>query len=233
MNEKKITHVIKYRTDADGHHMSITPCPFWRMNHHGITDGAKYVGTMECEGCRWFCSKNVEEETIECAIPAKLSARYEREHRRMENRQAAMAAAIRKPSLQQSKEDGQHSSTQVGSLYVERTNKGRGHYSQRWVAELNITGCRYRLRSHFYEKCWAWIQNIREIYRLVSRRFAYIKSQKSLAILVVEHLAKVGILPTRINGALRSVTSRKRAQEAYNRAMAIYKVSHKKKEKEA
>ena len=116
---------------------------------------------------------------------------------------------------------------------MERTSKGRGYYTQRWVAELNISGCRYRMRSHSYEKCWAWIQNIREIYRLVFRRFAYIKSPKSLALLVVEHLATVGILPTRMNGALRSVTSRDRAQEAYKRAMAVYKVSHKKEEEEA
>lgn len=78
MNEKKITQVINYKTDADGHHLSMTACPYWRMNHHGITDGAKYVGTMECEGCRWYCSKDVEARTIECAIPAKLAARYER-----------------------------------------------------------------------------------------------------------------------------------------------------------
>ena len=58
-----------------------------------------------------------------------------------------------------------HRHTQVGSLYMERTAKGRGYYTQRWVAELNISGCRYRMRSHSYEKCWAWIQNIREIYR--------------------------------------------------------------------
>ena len=69
MNEKKITQVINYKTDADGHHLSMTACPYWRMNNHGITDGAKYVGTMECEGCRWYCSKDVEARTIECASP--------------------------------------------------------------------------------------------------------------------------------------------------------------------
>ena len=41
MNEKKITQVINYKTDADGHHLSMTACPYWRMNHHGITDGEK------------------------------------------------------------------------------------------------------------------------------------------------------------------------------------------------
>lgn len=78
MEKSKITQVINYMTDADGHHLSMTACPYWRMNHHGITDGAKYVGTMECEGCRWYCSKDVEARTIECAIPSKLAARYER-----------------------------------------------------------------------------------------------------------------------------------------------------------
>lgn len=266
---KIILLAVPYMTDADGHHLSMTACPYWRMNHHGITDGAKYVGTMECEGCRWYCSKDVESRTIECAIPAKLAARYEREHARMLRQQKHMREQIRLSLLQQAEEDSHRSvefgstalpatvtrakemkaltrqvcnyrvntwsnnrdgraHTQVGSLYMERTSKGRGYYTQRWVAELNISGCRYRMRSHSYEKCWAWIQNIREIYRLVFRRFAYIKSPKSLALLVVEHLATVGILPTRMNGALRSVTSRERAQEAYKRAMAVYKVSHKK-----
>ena len=275
MNEKKITQVINYKTDADGHHLSMTPCPFWRMNHHGITDGAKYVGTMECEGCRWYCSKDVEARTIECAIPAKLAARYEREHVRMLRQQQQMRERLRLSLLKQAEEESHrsgefrspatlpatvtrakemkaltrqvcnyrvntwsnnrdgHRHTQVGSLYMERTAKGRGYYTQRWVAELNISGCRYRMRSHSYEKCWAWIQNIREIYRLVFRRFAYIKSPQSLALLVVEHLATVGILPTRMNGALRSVTSRERAQEAYKRAMAVYRVSHKKEEEGA
>ena len=270
MNEKKITQVINYKTDADGHHLSMTPCPFWRMNNHGITDGAKYVGTMECEGCRWYCSKDVEARTIECAIPAKLAARYEREHARMLRQQQQMREQIQLSLLKQAEEESHrsgefcspatlpatvtrakemkaltrqvcnyrvntwsnnrdgHRHTQVGSLYMERTAKGRGYYTQRWVAELNISGCRYRMRSHSYEKCWAWIQNIREIYRLVFRRFAYIKSPQSLALLVVEHLATVGILPTRMNGALRSVTSRERAQEAYKRAMTVYKASHKK-----
>ena len=270
MNEKKITQVINYKIDKDGHHLSMTPCPFWRMNNHGITDGAKYVGTMECEGCRWYCSKDVEARTIECAIPAKLSARYEREHARMLRQQQQMREQIQLSLLQQAEEESHrsgefgspvalpatvtrvkemkaltrqvcnyrantwsnnrdgHRHTQVGSLYMERTAKGRGYYTQRWVAELNISGCRYRMRSHSYEKCWAWIQNIREIYRLVFRRFAYIKSPQSLAILVIEHLATVGILPTRMNGALRSVTSRERAQEAYKRAMTVYKASHKK-----
>ena len=68
---------------------------------------------------------------------------------------------------------------------------------------------------------------------MLFRRFAYIKSPQSLAILVVEHLATVGILPTRMNGALRSVTSRERAQEAHKRAMTVYRVSHKKEEEEA
>ena len=65
------------------------------------------------------------------------------------------------------------------------------------------------------------------------RRFAYIKSPQSLAILVIEHLATVGILRTRMNGTVRSVTSRERAQEAYKRAMTVYKASHKKEEEEA
>ena len=274
MNEKKIIQVINYKTDADGHHLSMTPCPFWRMNNHGITDGAKYVGTMECEGCRWYCSKDVEARTIECAIPFKLAARYERELARMLRQQKQMREQIRLSLLAQAEEESHrsgefgspalpatvirakemkaltrqvcnyrvntwsnnrdgHRHTQVGSLYMERTAKGRGYYTQRWVAELNISGCRYRMRSHSYEKCWAWIQNIREIYRLVFRRFAYIKSPQSLAILVIEHLATVGILPTRMNGALRSVTSRERAQEAYKRAMTVYKASHKKEEEEA
>lgn len=275
MNEKKITQVINYKTDADGHHLSMTACPYWRMNHHGITDGAKYVGTMDCEGCRWYCSKDVEARTIECAIPSKLAARYEREHSRMLRQQKQMRKQIKLSLMRQAEEESHrsgeigspttlpatvsrvnemkaltrqvcnyrvntwsnnrdgHRHTQVGSLYMERTSKGRGYYAQRWVAELNISGCRYRMRSHSYEKCWAWIQNIREIYRLVFRRFAYIKSPQSLALLVVEHLATVGILPTRMNGALRSVTSRERAQEAYKRAMSVYKVSHKKEEEEA
>ena len=276
MEKSKITLLaVPYKIDADGHHLSMTPCPFWRMNNHGITDGAKYVGTMECEGCRWYCSKDVEARTIECAIPAKLAARYEREHARMLRQQQQMREQIRLSLLAQAEEESHrsgefgspvalpatvtrakemkaltrqvcnyrvntwsnnrdgHRHTQVGSLYMERTAKGRGYYTQRWVAELNISGCRYRMRSHSYEKCWAWIQNIREIYRLVFRRFAYIKSPQSLAILVIEHLATVGILPTRMNGALRSVTSRERAQEAYKRAMSVYRVSHKKEEEEA
>ena len=276
MEKSKITLLaVPYMTDADGHHLSMTACPYWRMNHHGITDGAKYVGTMECEGCRWYCSKDVEARTIECAIPSKLAARYEREHARMLRQQKQMREQIRLSLLKQAEEESHrsgefcspatlpatvtrakemkaltrqvcnyrintwsnnrdgHRHTQVGSLYMERTSKGRGYYTQRWVAELNISGCRYRMRSHSYEKCWAWIQNIREIYRLVFRRFAYIKSPQSLALLVVEHLATVGILPTRMNGALRSVTSRERAQEAYKRAMSVYKVSHKKEEEEA
>lgn len=274
-NQNIISRTVAYQIDTDGHHLSKTPCPFWRMNYHGITDGAKYVGTMSCQSCRWYHSKDVAAHTIQCAIPAKLQARYEREHRRALVRKEQMYQSLLLSLQQQAQiekatvlgsfaaeplpatvtrakemkaltrqvcnyrvntwsnnRDG-HRHTQVGSLYLERTSKGRGYYAQRWVAELNISGCRYRMRSHSYEKCWAWIQNIREIYRLVFRRFAYIKSPQSLALLVVEHLATVGILPTRMNGALRSVTSRERAQEAYKRAMAVYKVSHKKEEEEA
>lgn len=274
-NQNIISRTVAYQIDTDGHHLSKTPCPFWRMNHSGITDAQKYVGTMSCQSCRWYQSKDVAAHTIQCAIPAKLQARYEREHRRALVRKEQMYQSLLLSLLQQAEEDSHrsvefgstatlpatvtrakemkaltrqvcnyrvntwsnnrdgHRHTQVGSLYLERTSKGRGYYAQRWVAELNISGCRYRMRSYSYEKCWAWIQNIREIYRLVFRRFAYIKSPQSLALLVVEHLATVGILPTRMNGALRSVTSRERAQEAYKRAMTVYKVSHKKEEEEA
>ena len=109
MKEKKITQVINYKTDADGHHLSMTPCPFWRMNNHGITDGAKYVGTMECEGCRWYCSKDVEARTIECAIPAKLAARYEREHARMLRQQKQMREQIKLSLLKQAEEESHRS----------------------------------------------------------------------------------------------------------------------------
>ena len=274
-NQNIISRTVAYQIDTDGHHLSKTPCPFWRMHHSGITDAQKYVGTMSCQSCRWYQSKDVAAHTIQCAIPAKLQARYEREHRRALVRKERMYQALLLSLQEQAQieqatvlggsaaeplpatvtranemqratrqvcnyrvntwsnnRDGR-AHTQVGSLYMERTSKGRGYYAQRWVAELNISGCRYRMRSHSYEKCWAWIQNIREIYRLVFRRFAYIKSPQSLALLVVEHLATVGILPTRMNGALRSVTSRERAQEAYKRAMSIYKASHKKEEEEA
>lgn len=92
-NQNIISRTVAYQIDTDGHHLSKTPCPFWRMHHSGITDVQKYVGTMSCQSCRWYQSKDVAAHTIQCAIPAKLQARYEREHRR---------ALVRKEKMYQS-----------------------------------------------------------------------------------------------------------------------------------
>lgn len=267
-NQNIISRTVAYQIDTDGHHLSKTPCPFWRMNYHGITDGAKYVGTMECEGCRWYVSKNIKEQTIQCAIPAKLQARYEREHRRALVRKEQMyqslllslqeqaqieqatvsdnfaakplpATVTRAKEMQRAargvintrlntwapSHNGERHN-RVGSFYLEKVNKSRGYYAQRWVGEITIAYCRYRLRSYSYEKVWAWIQNIREIYRMVIRRFSWQKSQHDLALLVVGHLASVGILPNKTHN-YRSVTSHRYALEAYNRAKAVYTATHK------
>lgn len=266
--ENKIPLTVPYKTDPDGHHLSQTPCPFWRMNHHGITDASIYVGTMSCQSCRWYVSKNIEEQTIQCAIPAKLQARYEREHRRALVRKEQMyqslllslqeqaeiekatvlggsaaeplpATVIRAKEMQRAARQVSHTRlntwapshngerhNRIGSFYLEKVNKSRGYYAQRWVGEITIAYCRYRLRSYSYEKVWAWIQNIREIYRMVIRRFSWQKSQHDLALLVVGHLASVGILPNKTHN-YRSVTSHRYALEAYNRAKAVYVATHK------
>ena len=266
--ENKISLTVPYTTDPDGHHLSQTPCPFWRMNHHGITDASIYVGTMSCQSCRWYVSKNIEEQTIQCAIPAKLQARYEREHRRAlvrkeqmyqalllslqqqaeiekatvlgsfaaeplpatvtranEMRRAALSVSHTRLNTWSPSHNGERHN-RVGSFYLEKVNKSRGYYAQRWVGEITIAYCRYRLRSYSYEKVWAWIQNIREIYRMVIRRFSWQKSQHDLALLVVGHLASVGILPNKTHN-YRSVTSHRYALEAYNRAKAVYVATHK------
>lgn len=260
--QNKTKKIVKYRTDEDGHSLSVTPCPYWRMNHHGISDAPKYVGTMECGGCRWFCDKDVKAKTITCSIPNKLIERYEREHRRMMLYKEEVMEAIKKAlelqalkdasgtsatldaSVQRANEmkrasrkvmytrqqwsrnnDG-HAHYHEGCIYVERYNKGRGYYAQRWVAEIMILGCRYRMRSYNYERCWAWIQNIREIYRFVRNRFAWQKDKREISLMAIQHLASVGILPLRIN-TFRSVISRHNAKEAYKRAMAVYDATHK------
>ena len=278
--ENKISLTVPYTTDPDGHHLSQTPCPFWRMNHHGITDASIYVGTMSCQSCRWYCSKDVAAHTIQCAIPAKLQARYEREHRRALVRKEQMyQSLLLSLRLQAEEEQAQESASpsardvsrennplpatvsranemrraalevshtrlntwapshngerhnKIGSFYLEKVNKSRGYYAQRWVGEITIAYCRYRLRSYSYEKVWAWIQNIREIYRMVFRRFSWQKNQHDLALLVVGHLASVGILPNKTHNH-RSVTSHRYALEAYNRAKAVYAATHKKIEEE-
>ena len=269
--ENKIPLTVPYTTDRDGHHLSQTPCPFWRMNHHGITDASIYVGTMSCQSCRWYVSKDIAAQTIQCAIPAKLQARYEREHRRAlvrkeqmyqslllslqeqaeiekatvlggsaaeplpatvtranEMRRAALSVSHTRLNTWSRNNDG-HRHNRIGSFYLENVNKSRGYYAQRWVGEITIAYCRYRLRSYSYEKVWAWIQNIREIYRMVIRRFSWQKSQHDLALLVVGHLASVGILPNKTHN-YRSVSSHRYALEAYNRAKAVYAATHKKNE---
>ena len=259
---------VAYQIDPDGNYLSQTPCPFWRMNHSGITDAQKYVGTMSCQSCRWYVSKDVAAHTIQCSIPAKLQARYEREHRRALVRKEQMYQSLLLSLQLQAKEEQatvlgdsvaellpatvtrakemqraargvintrlnrwapSHNGerhNRVGSFYLEKVNKSRGYYAQRWVGEITIAYCRYRLRSYSYEKVWAWIQNIREIYRMVFRRFSWQKSQHDLALLVVGHLASVGILPNKTHN-YRSVTSHRYALEAYNRAKAVYAATHK------
>ena len=272
-NQNIISRTVAYQIDTDGHHLSKTPCPFWRMHHSGITDAQKYVGTMSCQSCRWYQSKDVAAHTIQCAIPAKLQARYEREHRRAlvrkeqmyqslllslqeqaeiekatvlggsaaeplpatvtranEMRRAALSVSHTRLNTWSRNNDG-HRHNRIGSFYLENVNKSRGYYAQRWVGEITIAYCRYRLRSYSYEKVWAWIQNIREIYRMVIRRFSWQKSQHDLALLVVGHLASVGILPNKTHN-YRSVTSHRYALEAYNRAKAVYAATHKKNEEE-
>ncbi len=267
-NQNIISRTVAYQIDTDGHHLSKTPCPFWRMHHSGITDAQKYVGTMSCQSCRWYQSKDVAAHTIQCAIPAKLQARYEREHRRAlvrkeqmyqslllslqeqaeieqatvlggsaaeplpatvtranEMRRAALSVSHTRLNTWSRNNDG-HRHNRIGSFYLEKVNKSRGYYAQRWVGEITIAYCRYRLRSYSYEKVWAWIQNIREIYRMVIRRFSWQKSQHDLALLVVGHLASVGILPNKTHN-YRSVTSHRYALEAYNRAKAVYAATHK------
>ena len=93
-NQNIISRTVAYQIDTDGNHLSQTPCPFWRMHHSGITDAQKYVGTMSCQSCRWYQSKDVAAHTIQCAIPAKLQARYEREHRRALVRKERMYQAL-------------------------------------------------------------------------------------------------------------------------------------------
>ena len=272
-NQNIISRTVAYQIDTDGHHLSKTPCPFWRMHHSGITDAQKYVGTMSCQSCRWYVSKDVASHTIQCAIPAKLQARYEREHRRALVRKERMYQALllslqeqaeiekatvlggsaaeplpatvtRAKEMQRAARQVSHTRlntwapshngerhNRVGSFYLEKVNKSRGYYAQRWVGEITIAYCRYRLRSYSYEKVWAWIQNIREIYRMVIRRFSWQKSQHELALLVVGHLASVGILPNKTHN-YRSVTSHRYALEAYNRAKAVYAATHKKNEEE-
>lgn len=66
---------------------------------------------------------------------------------------------------------------------------------------------------------------------MVFRRFSWQKSQHDLALLVVGHLASVGILPNKTHNH-RSVTSHCYALEAYNRAKAVYAATHKKIEEE-
>lgn len=266
---KQQSRKIIYKIDSDGNFLSLTPCPFWRMNNHGISDGSIYVGTMSCQSCRWYVSKDVQSRTIQCAIPCKLQARYEREHSRAIARQEEMRESIRR-AIQAQSEEQSHSSRELrsralsatvtranemhratrqvintrlnqwsrnndgrahnhqGTFYFERVSKGRGYYSQRWVAEITIANCRYRIRSHSYERAWAWIQNIREIYRMVERSFSWQKNVSDLALLCVEHLASVGIMPQKML-KFRSLTSKQNACLAYQRAKAIYSLVHKRK----
>lgn len=196
--EITVTRKVHYLLDANGHFLSQTPCPFWRMYHNPINDDAIYVGSSACNCCRWFMSKNPEEMSIECNIPQRLVDRYDREHQRLEKRLAnyrrAILKAIEEDANKQQSVNRLYGGVKKerGFVYEEHYNKGNQRHGWRYVAEITIGQYRYRMRSANYEKCWAWINNIREIYRAVRNNNKYMKLPEANDEAVVR-LAKLGL----------------------------------------
>lgn len=224
-NENLLTRTVSYQLDRHGHKLSQTPCPYWRMSHTRISDSAIFVGTTACDCCRWFAGKNEAERTIECAIPQKLSVRYQREHEKLErkiaNRRIAVMRAIGEDAARQTMPNRLQGKVtkERGNLYEERYNKGQGRPGWRWVAEISIGCMRYRIRSASYERCWAWINNIREIYRAVRNR----KKWENLTTLnesAVIRLAHLGLFGKVINPG-KSPTAKLRTERLRNKVEAI------------
>lgn len=228
---KTIVRTIAYRLDSHGHYLSETPCPFWRTNNHGVTDAAVFVGTAECRSCRWYCSKNVEEHTIECAVPRKLAARYDREHKRLMKQASKTMIGVLKAAgdeaLKTHPQARLHGTVRKTrhNIYEERYNKGGGRVGWRHVAEICVGSFIYRFRSASYERCWAWVNNIREIYRHM-RAQADWQNRDQLSENTVIRLASLGLLPKKAV-KLKKEASQKRVQETYRRAMETYNKKYK------
>lgn len=206
MEEKRkdiVARTIEYTLDDRGHFLSQTPCPFWRMYHNPVNDKSIYVGSAACNCCRWFSGKNPALHTIECSIPKRLADRYEREHQRLEKRlnsqRRLILSAVVADAKKQKRVNRLYGSVKGGRgcLYSENYNKGHKRPGWRYVAEITIGNYRYRLRSASYERCWAWINNIREIYRAVRNRNKWLNNAEVNDAAVL-HLAKAGLFGTMI-----------------------------------
>lgn len=48
------------------------------------------------------------------------------------------------------------------SLRRVRGARAQAAYGYRWVAEMVVEGKRYRCRSAYYDKVWAWLEHMRD-----------------------------------------------------------------------
>lgn len=225
---KTVRRKVLYRLDSEYNCISVTPCPFWRMEAQIVSDSPVYVGTTDCDHCRWFCSKDVAAKAIECSIPQYVVNRYERELRQQNKMRRAALAAAADPDSDKPKGKkklkfigfGVRVVRGRGSIYDETYNKGGGRVGHRHVAEITIGGCRYRFRSASYERCWAWINAVCDVYRRV-RSYGEWTNRTDLSAKTVSRLASLGILPKSASAA-HSDIGKERAQANYRRALNIY-----------
>lgn len=188
--EEMVEIVIPYRVSRD-HFLASTPCPYYRQIHRGTLTQLIKVGTVACDLCRWFCEKNLEEHTVTCSIPKRLKEKYLRaaanDKTRLDRFNDALAAAkatggnfkellavSEREALmyrRKTKRSKKRSKSGSGSIYSETHNHGVRYSNgvgtsrrsgRRWVATITVNGHRYRCRSYSYERCWAWLEAIKE-----------------------------------------------------------------------
>lgn len=176
--EEMTERTVCYSLDGS-HFITSTPCPYSRAINRGTLTQTIRVGSVSCDQCRWFCEKDVGRRIVRCRIPIRLAVKYQREHKRHLKRaiqyvetlkvnDASHTSVKRKLNMAKDvktvyKKAKGYRVKGHGHIALELHNHGRGkRNSYRWVASIMHEGKRYRLRSYNFEKCWAWLQAIRE-----------------------------------------------------------------------
>lgn len=188
--EEMVEITIPYRISHD-HFLAYTPCPYYRHIHRGTLTRLIKVGTVACDLCRWFCEKDMEANTVTCSIPKRLKEKYLRasanDKTRLDRFNDAVSAAkatggnfkellevSEKEALKykrKSRKGKKRNKAGDGSIFSEVHNHGMKYSNgvgstrrsgHRWVATITVKGHRYRCRSYSYERCWAWLEAIKE-----------------------------------------------------------------------
>lgn len=184
MTEREVCYSLE-----GAHFIASTPCPYSRAIHRGTLTQTIRVGSVSCDQCRWFCSKDVASRVVRCRIPKRLADKYLREHRKHLRRAINYIEAIKINEVSDStvkrklnlakdrktltKTPNRNRAKGQGSIALELHNHGHNkRNSYRWVATIMHEGKRYRLRSYNFEKCYAWLQAIREELSILNRQKA-------------------------------------------------------------